>query len=56
MTIFDKSARGIKLVGCAVPMEIAEATREAARKDLTTMSDVMRKALVTELKNRGGPH
>ena len=53
MTVFDKSARGIKLVGCAVPIEIAEATREAARQDMTSMSDVMRRALLAELKQRG---
>ena len=53
MTTFEKSTRGIKLVGCAVPIEMAEATREAARQDMTSMSDVMRRALLVELKQRG---
>ena len=52
MTTFDEN-QGIRIVGFAVPMDIAQATRAAAKADMTTMSDVMRRALVTELKQRG---
>ena len=50
---FEKATRGIKLVGCAVPMEVAEAIREAAHQDKLPMSDLMRQALEFELKKRG---
>ena len=53
MTVFDNATRGIKLVGCAVSMEIAEATRKAAAEEGVPMSHVMRLALLRELKARG---
>ena len=52
MTTFDEN-QGIRIVGFAIPVEIAQATRAAAKADMTTMSDIMRRALIAELKNRG---
>jgi len=52
MTAFSEDG-GIRIIGCAVPVELANLTRAAAKKDMTSMSDLMRKALVTELKARG---
>ena len=52
MTTFDEN-EGTKIVGFAIPVKIAQATRAAARADMTTMSDLMRRALLAELKVRG---
>ena len=41
------------IIGCAVPVEIARLTKDAARKDMISMSDLIRHAIVAELKSRG---
>ena len=53
MTVFDNATRGIKLVGCAVSMEIAEATRRGGSRG--GRADVARDAAgaAQELKKRG---
>jgi hypothetical protein len=42
-----------RVIGFSVPPEIASATQAAAAKEMLSMSDLMRRALVTELKARG---
>jgi hypothetical protein len=42
-----------RVIGFSVPPEIASATQAAAAKELCSMSDLLRRALVVELKARG---
>jgi hypothetical protein len=42
-----------RIIAFAVPIKIAAATRAVAEKDLCSHSDICRRALVRDLKERG---
>ena len=50
----DKSvSEGMRRLVFAVPASVAEATETAARRDLSSISYVCRRALVNDLRERG---
>jgi hypothetical protein len=49
----SKENESTRIIGFAVPNELAAATRAAAEREFISMSDVCRRALVIELKARG---
>jgi hypothetical protein len=51
MTTNDDNSK--RIIAFAVPIKIAAATRAVAEKDLCSLSDICRRALVRNLKERG---
>jgi hypothetical protein len=50
----DKSvSEGMRRLVFAVPASVAEATENAAKQDLASVSYVIRRALVNDLRERG---
>jgi hypothetical protein len=51
MTTEDEAAR--RIIAFAVPMKVATATQALAAKEYSTLSQICRRALVRDLKERG---
>jgi hypothetical protein len=49
----DAENRGTRVMAFAVPAAVALATKAAAARELTSLSDVCRRALVNDLRERG---
>jgi hypothetical protein len=49
----NNESRSLRIIAFAVPVKVATATRAVADKDLCSLSDVCRRALLKDLKERG---